>query len=135
MVDKEVVDEEEDDEEGGDEVDEHLQDEDGSQAHSSADSDDSDDESYLPGDDEEEDDTDDVIDLVVEDDDVLAGYVAPQNIFTRLYYEVRENWAIVRTDWMSFWQRMSGLFFAEAPSMMEEDLMINDDVVIPILDE
>jgi hypothetical protein len=29
---------------------------------------------------------------------------------------------------------MSGLFFAEAPSMMEEDLMINDDVMIPIFD-
>jgi hypothetical protein len=131
VVDEEVVDEEEDDEDG-DEVDEHLEDDDGSQAHSFADSDDSDDESYLPGDDdEEEDDIDDVIDLVVEDDDVLAGYVAPQNIFTRLYYEVRENWAIVRTDWMSFWQRMSGLFFAEAPAVMEEkEFIINDDVVI-----
>jgi hypothetical protein len=131
VVDEEVVDEEEDDEDG-DEVDEHLEDDDGSQAHSFADSDDIDDESYLPGDDdEEEDDIDDVIDLVVEDDDVLAGYVAPQNIFTRLYYEVRENWAIVRTDWMSFWQRMSGLFFAEAPAVMEEkEFIINDDVVI-----
>jgi hypothetical protein len=30
---------------------------------------------------------------------------------------------------------MSGLFFVEASVMMEEeDLMINDDVVIPILD-
>jgi hypothetical protein len=96
VVDEEVVDEEEDDEDG-DEVDEHLEDDDDSQAHSSADSDDSDDESYLPGDDEEEDDIDDVIDLVVEDDDVLAGYVAPQNIFTRLYNEVRENWATVTT--------------------------------------
>jgi hypothetical protein len=31
---------------------------------------------------------------------------------------------------------MSGLFFAEAPVMMEEEeVIINDDVVIPILDE
>jgi hypothetical protein len=107
VVDEEVVDEEEDD---------------------------GDDESYLPGDDEEEDDIDDVIDLVVEDDDVLAGYVAPQNIFTRLYNEVLQSWATATTNWISFWQRMSGLFFAEAPSMMEEDFMINDDIVIPILD-
>jgi hypothetical protein len=113
--------EEEENDEDGDEVDEHLEDDDDSQAHSFADSDDSDDESYLPGDDEEEDDTDDVIDLVVEDDDVLAGYVAPQNIFTRLYNEVRENWATATTNWISFWQRMSGLFFAEAPAMEEEE--------------
>jgi hypothetical protein len=120
VVDNEV-DEEEENDEDGDEVDEHLEDDDDSQAHSFADSDDSDDESYLPGDDEEEDDTDDVIDLVVEDDDVLAGYVAPQNIFTRLYNEVRENWATATTNWISFWQRMSGLFFAEAPAMEEEE--------------
>jgi hypothetical protein len=134
VVDEEVVDEEEDGEDG-DEVDEHLEGDDDSQAHSSADSDDSDDESYLPGDDEEEDDIDDVIDLVVEDDDVLAGYIAPQNIFIRFYNEVLQNWATVRTNWISLWQRMSGLFFTEAPAMEEENLMINDDVVIPILDE
>jgi len=118
---EEVVDED------GDEVDEHQEDDDDSQAHSSADSDDSDDESFLPEDDEEEDDIDDVIDLVVEDDDVLAGYIAPQNIFTRLYNEVLQSWATATTNWISFWQRMSGLFFAEAPAMEEE---INDDVLL-----
>jgi hypothetical protein len=129
------VDEEEEDDEDGDEVHEHLEDDDDSQAHSSADSDDSDDESYLPGDDEEEEDIDDVIDLVVEDDDVLAGYVEPQNIFTRLYNEVLQGWATVTTNWMSLWQRMAGHFLVEAPVMMEEEeVIINDDVVIPILD-
>jgi len=132
VVDEEVVDEEEDGEDG-DEVDEHLEDDDDS--HSSADSDDSDDESYLPGDDDGEDDIDDVIDLVVEDDDVLAGYVEPQNIFTRLYNEVLQGWATVTTNWMSLWQRMAGHFLVEAPVMMErEEVIINDDVVIPILD-
>jgi len=131
VVDEEVVDEEENDEDG-DEVDEHQEDDDDSQAHSSADSYDSDDESYLPGDDEEEDDIDDIIDLVVEDDDVLAGYVEPQNIFTRLYNEVLQNWATATTNWISFWQRMSGLFFADAPAMEEEEeeVMINDDVLL-----
>jgi hypothetical protein len=135
VVDEEVVDEEEDDEDG-DEVDEHLEDDDDSQAHTSADSDDSDDESYLPeDDDEEEDDIDDVIDLVVEDDDVLAGYIAPQNIFIRFYNEVLQGWATVTTNWMSLWQRMAGHFLVEAPVMMEEEeVIINDDVVIPILD-
>jgi len=114
VVDEEVVDEEEDDEDG-DEVDEHLEDDDDSQAHTSADSDDSDDESYLPEDDEEEeDDIDDVIDLVVEDDDVLAGYIAPQNIFIRFYNEVLQGWATVTTNWMSLWQRMAGHFLVEA---------------------
>jgi len=124
-----VVDEEEGDEDG-DEVDEHLEDDDDSQAHTSADSDDSDDESFLPEDDDEEDDIDDVIDLVVEDDDVLAGYVAPQNIFTRLYHEVLQSWATATTNWISFWQRMSGLFFTEAPAMEEGEVIINDDVLL-----
>ena len=59
--------------------------------------------------------------LLTLDHSVLAGYVAPQNIFTRLYNEVRENWATATTNWISFWQRMSGLFFAEAPAMEEEE--------------
>jgi len=133
VVDEEVVDEEEDDDEDGDEVHEHQEDDDDSQAHSSADSDDSDDESYLPGDDEEENDIDDVIDLVVEDDDVLAGYVAPPNIFTRFYNEVLQGWATVRTNWMSLWQRMAGHFLVEAPVMIEEEeVIINDDVFVEI---
>jgi len=37
----------------------------------------------------------------------------------------------VTTNWMSLWQRMSGLFFADTPAMEEEEeVIINDDVLL-----